>query len=203
MPRELTQPTSIIVVSGLPRSGTSLMMNMLQAGGVELLADNLRGPDIDNPLGYFELDRVKSLPNDSSWLESARGKAVKVISPLLEHLPTCHTYSVLFMQRALDEVLASQAKMLDRRGIVHDPTRTATLRSQFILHLGATQRLLQNAKCFAVHEVSYLQLLRDAASEVDRIRLFLKRDLNEVAMRACVDPSLYRNRNASQVSEIP
>src|SRR6476646_10559062 len=100
MPASTAQSTSVIVVSGLPRSGTSLMMNMLRAGGVPIVADGLRTADDDNPKGYFELERVKQMQKgDVAWVEDAPGQAVKVISALLEHLPALQTYKVLFMQR--------------------------------------------------------------------------------------------------------
>src|SRR5687767_8101595 len=106
----------IFVVSGLPRSGTSMMMNMLRAGGLELLVDDRRTSDEDNPEGYFELEAVKKTHLDSSWVDAAPGKLVKVVSEHLRQLPSTHTYRVVFMRRKLDEVLASQRQMLIRRG---------------------------------------------------------------------------------------
>src|SRR5260221_40938 len=107
---------SIVVVSGLPRSGTSLMMAMLQAGGVPVLSDGLRAPDADNPNGYFEFEPVKQLRTDHTWLASAQGKALKVVVPLLFHFPELFDCRVLFMERNLDEVIASQLAMLARKG---------------------------------------------------------------------------------------
>jgi hypothetical protein len=108
---------TVVVVSGLPRSGTSLMMQMLEAGGITVLTDGIREPDEDNPRGYYEFERVKALPKgDYEWLESARGKAVKVVSALLEYLPPEYNYKVIFMHRRMEEILASQRKMLIRRG---------------------------------------------------------------------------------------
>src|SRR5687768_1736541 len=106
----------ITVVSGLPRSGTSMMMKMLEAGGLEPVVDHVRKPDEDNPKGYYEFERVKALENDREWLPEAKGKFVKVISMLLRHLPADHRFKVIFMQRNMPEVLASQKKMLVRRG---------------------------------------------------------------------------------------
>src|SRR3954466_2905755 len=124
MPASASTSTPVIVVSGLPRSGTSLMMSMLQAGGVPIVTDAQRTADDDNPKGYFELERVKQLSRgDVAWVESAHGKAVKVISALLEHLPARSSYKILFMRRRLPEVLASQKKMLQRRG---DPTESVS-----------------------------------------------------------------------------
>ena len=107
----------IVIVSGLPRSGTSMMMKMLEAGGIPLLTDSIRQADEDNPKGYYEFERAKKLPDgDTAWLKEARGKAVKIIAALLMELPQGYTYQVLFMHRNIQEVLASQSKMLARRG---------------------------------------------------------------------------------------
>ena len=177
------------------------MMSMLRAGGIEILSDGVRQPDVDNPHGYFELERVKSLATDSSWLESARGKAIKVISVLLEHLPRALGYKVLFMRRELDEVLESQARMLDHRGVVRRPP-DPRLREEFAVHLAATERLLRGGSAFAVLDVSYQALTAAAAPEIDRVARFLGAELDRAAMIGCVDPSLHRCRRASG-SEVP
>src|SRR5829696_9769493 len=136
MPVPTSQSTSVIVVSGLPRSGTSLMMNMLQAGGLPIVTDEQRTADDDNPKGYFELERVKQLTKgDVAWVEGAHGKAVKVISALLEHLPPSSSYKILFMRRRLPEVLASQKKMLERRGEPTDKVPDEMMASLFERHL--------------------------------------------------------------------
>lgn len=192
------KPAEILVVSGLPRSGTSLMMRMLQAGGVELVTDGVRAPDADNPGGYFELERVRSLAHDSAWLGAAQGKALKVISALLRHLPVEHRYRVLLLRRDLDEVLASQAQMLERRGVPRDPAEDVTLRADFAAHLAATQRWLHRSAAFEVHEVSYAGLIDAPGAELERVASFLGRDLDLDAMRACVDPALYRARAAGR-----
>src|SRR3954453_3930250 len=106
----------IVIVAGLPRSGTSLMCQMLDNGGVEVVTDRLRTPDTDNPRGYYELEKVKKIKEDASWLPEARGKAFKMVSQLLYDLPATERYRVIFMQRDLDEVLVSQEKMLERLG---------------------------------------------------------------------------------------
>src|SRR5262249_56905877 len=117
----------IVVVSGLPRSGTSLMMQMLQVGGMPLLIDDLRPPDADNPNGYWEYEPVKCLQQDNFWIPKAEGKAVKVISALLQYLPPQHTYKIIFMQRPLPEILASQTVMLERRGAPSGKAPATTL----------------------------------------------------------------------------
>ncbi|HNY87520.1 MAG TPA: hypothetical protein PKN23_13545, partial [Candidatus Hydrogenedentes bacterium] len=109
-------PPEIVVVSGLPRSGTSMMMRMLAAGGMPLFTDGVRAADSDNPLGYFEHEAVKRLREDASWVPGAAGKAVKVVSALLPALPEGFQYRVILMRRPLEEVLASQRRMFGRRG---------------------------------------------------------------------------------------
>jgi len=192
----------IIVVSGLPRSGTSLMMSLLGAGGIELLTDGVRQADVDNPRGYFELEPVKALATDNTWLGSARGKAIKVISALLEHLPRDERYKVVFMRRELDEVLESQARMLERRTATR-AARDAELRAEFAAHIAATERSLRGDPAFDVHPVSYSALLDEPAIELARVARFLGRELDEVAMRRCIDPALRRNRGGSEILEVP
>jgi hypothetical protein len=129
---ESTKTTSntenfITIVSGLPRSGTSMMMQMLAAGGMPALADNLRQADEDNPRGYYEFERVKEVATDSSWLDEAEGKAVKMVYRLLYDLPADRSYRVIFMIRSLDEVIASQQVMLERSGTASDALDDAQL----------------------------------------------------------------------------
>ena len=123
----------IIIVSGLPRSGTSLMMQMLENGGVAVVTDDIRSADPDNPRGYYEFEQVKTIKRDASWLPATRGKAFKMVSQLLYDLPPSETYRIVFMERDLEEMLLSQEKMLTRLG------RTAAPREQmkraFALHL--------------------------------------------------------------------
>src|SRR5687768_8758894 len=120
--RRLRYGKPIVVVSGLPRSGTSMAMKMLEAGGLSVVTDGLRTPDEDNPKGYYEDERVKRLHKepDKTWLHEARGKVVKIISFLLKSLPPDHNYKVVLMQRNLREIVASQNKMLARLGKPND-----------------------------------------------------------------------------------
>ena len=108
--------SEIVIVSGLPRSGTSLMMQMLSSGGLEVVTDNVRTADVDNPRGYYELEKVKRVKADASWLPDVRGKVFKMVSQLLYDLPPTQCYRVIFMERDLDEILASQERMLERLG---------------------------------------------------------------------------------------
>ena len=117
----------ITIVSGLPRSGTSMMMKMLEAGGMELLTDEIRTADADNPKGYYEFERVKQIELDAEWLEDSRGKAVKMIAALLKHLPPDYDYEIIFMRRDIREVLASQRRMLVHRGEAPDTVSNARM----------------------------------------------------------------------------
>jgi hypothetical protein len=193
--RRLRFGEPIIVVSGLPRSGTSMLMRMLDAGGVPLVVDGIRAADEDNPAGYFELEEVKELADggDSGWVAGARGKAVKVISMLLEHLPARSNYRVIFLERAISEVLASQRKMLVRRG--ESPTtgdeRMAEL---YEIHLRKVRRMLAADPRFAVLAVAYADVIADPRGQAGRVAAFLGGGLDVERMAAAVDPALYRNR---------
>jgi hypothetical protein len=185
----------VVVVSGLPRSGTSMMMQMLEAGGMEIFSDSLRGADEGNPRGYYELERVKTLDGgeDPSWLREARGKAVKIIAFLMKHLPEDLNYRVIFMHRNLDEVLDSQAKLLALRGESSD-TDDARMRELFQNHLSRTKRLLTSRPCFEVLDISYNEILANTRVEAGHINHFLGVQLDVEGMAAVVDPQLYRSR---------
>lgn len=185
---------SITVVSGLPRSGTSMMMKMLEAGGILPLTDEIREADTDNPKGYFEFERVKKLDKgDSEWLEKAEGKAVKVISALLQHLPQTHDYQVIFMERHMPEVLASQRKMLERRGEA-DEMDDEKMSALFEKHLQQVKEWLAQQGNFSVLYVHYSETLADPRSQAERVNAFLGADLDVDKMAGTVDPNLYRNR---------
>ncbi len=185
----------IIVVSGLPRSGTSMMMRMLDAAGLPILTDNERIADTDNPKGYYEHERVKDLENetDKSWVGEARGQVLKVISHLLKDLPADHFYKVLFMRRDLDEVVASQNKMLERRG-EDNPLDDVQTKQFFLRHLVQVQFLVRERPNFEMIEVHYKDALEDPAGFVRAIDDFLGRRLDTGSMAAVVDQQLYRNR---------
>jgi hypothetical protein len=187
----------IIIVSGLPRSGTSLMMQMLHAGGVEVMTDGERAADADNPRGYFEFERVKQTKRDPSWVPGARGKAVKMISQLLYDLPAGERYRVLFMERGLDEVLRSQEKMLERLGRPAPPREK--IAGAFTAHLEKLHEWLARQGHMAVHAVSYVRLVEAPREEAGRVAGLLGRGLDVERMSASVDPSLYRNRAAAGV----
>ena len=185
---------TMTIVSGLPRSGTSMMMKMLEAGGIPPLTDEIREADADNPQGYYEFERVKKLDKgDSEWLATAEGKSVKVISALLQHLPTDYEYRVIFMERHMPEILASQRKMLDRRGEV-DEMEDEKMQALFAKHLQQVKEWLAEQKNFSVLYVHYSEALADARSQAERVKAFLGADLDVDLMTATVDPKLYRNR---------
>ena len=185
----------ITIVSGLPRSGTSMMMKMLEAGGIPPFTDHIRTPDDDNPKGYYEFERVKKLPDgDTAWLRDARGKAVKVISALLEHLPTGYAYRVLFMQRKMDEILTSQKQMLIRSGQPTDKVGDEQLAEMYEKHLARVTSWLASQANFSVLYLDYNQLLADPEKYAPTINDFLGGGLDSLAMASVVDANLYRQR---------
>ena len=171
----------IIVVSGLPRSGTSMMMGMLEAGGVEILTDRVREADEDNPKGYFEFEPVKQLAQDrsKSWLEDAPGKAVKVISELLKELPSNSSFRLIFMNRNLEEVIESQNKMLVRRGEPPSAGDDEKLMLLFARHLEKVKKWIDCQSNFEVIFLDYKKVLEDPAGQAEKIKTFLQRELDE------------------------
>ena len=182
----------LVIVSGLPRSGTSLLMQMLESGGLGILTDRIRAADVDNPKGYFELEAVKRTKQDPSWLRQARGKGVKMVSLLLYDLPPGEQYRVIFMERDIEEVLASQRKTLER--LHQDPGRDDEMRRFFALHLAKLHDWLGRQSHIAVLPVSYNKLLAEPAIEAARVNQFLDDKLDAAKMASVVEPSLYRNR---------
>lgn len=188
----------ITIVSGVPRSGTSLMMRMLEAGGIPALTDNIRQPDAHNPHGYYEYEPVKRLATDSTWMESARGKAVKIIFALLRHLPPGLEYRVIFMDRDLTEVFDSQREML---AALHDPAASqhetriiATLAQE----VRAVKQNLAARPSTTVLNVPYADLVTDPTAWTAEISRFLSGGLNEAAMALLADPVLYRHRRRAK-----
>jgi len=186
---------AIVVVSGLPRSGTSMAMAMLAEGGMPCLVDGVRQSDDDNPKGYFEFERAKTLEKDDNtgWLCEARGKAVKIVSPLLRSLPEGNTYRILFMKRDLDEVLASQKKMMERRGDLHD-LPDDRMKRIYQDHLAKVDLLLKNRSDATVKYLEFRHVIAHARETAEAINEFLDLDLDIVRMAAAVDSGLYRNR---------
>lgn len=185
----------ITIVSGLPRSGTSLMMQMLEAGGITLLTDGVRVPDSDNPNGYYEYEPVKRTRHDSKWLRDAQGKAVKVIYALLRDLPAGFEYRVILMRRDAEEVLSSQAVMLRRlgtQGATIPPDRLATV---FAADLADVLEALAKRPEFQVLEVGHGECLREPGAVAMRLSAFLGCELDTERLAAVPDEALYRRRN--------
>jgi len=184
----------VIIVSGLPRSGTSLLMQMLHAGGVPALTDSIRAADADNPRGYFEFERVKQVKADKAWLDDAAGKAVKIVHLLLMELPCDREYRVIMLRRDLREVIRSQTKMLERSG-----KRGAAMPAEKLMHVFESQMQTVQAWMaarpnFKTLTVEYAQVIADPQTQAQAIAAFLGGALDVAAMAKAVDPALYRNK---------
>ena len=183
----------ITIVSGLPRSGTSMCMQMLEAGGLPILGDGGRAPDEDNPRGYYEYESVKNLAEDASWLGQAEGKVIKVVSALLQHLPEEYEYRILFMRRPFREVLASQAAMLARRNEEPGPDDRA-MASYFRDHLSKVEEWLTTKPNMKTLDIEYHEVLNHPAQEAARMAGFLDLSLKVDAMADAVERALHRHR---------
>lgn len=193
--RHLASTSPVIIVSGLPRSGTSMMMKVLEAGGLPVVIDGLRAADPDNPEGYYEFERVKELDKgDSAWVADVQGKAVKVISALLEFLPPDYQYRVIFMHRNIEEVLNSQRKMLERRGENTEAVNDAEMADLFAKHLVKVKEWLRTQPNFSVLDVDYNAMVQNPESYIRMINQFIDNSLDEQAMATMINPKLYRNR---------
>jgi hypothetical protein len=187
-------PDFVTVVSGVPRSGTSLMMSMLVAGGMEPLADDRRPPDEDNPRGYYELEAVKRLKQDSSWVAGAVGRVVKVVHVHVQDLPRQgFRYRVVLMKREASEVLRSQKRMLERRGREGGRLTDERAAALYAKQIADLERLLSTDPAFSWMEARYNELLRDARPVAASLNRFLGGGLDEKAMLRQIDPKLYRS----------
>lgn len=184
----------ITVVSGLPRSGTSMMMRMLENGGLPVITDRIRQADDDNPLGYYEFEPVKQLVKDASWLADAYGRAIKVIYILLYNLPGDHRYKVIFMKRDLGEVIASQKVMLRHRQ-QGDSLDDEELMQSFKQQLHTLYNWISSRENLTALYVDYGEILSDPKGGVSEIARFLAVPLDTEAMMKTIDPALYRNRS--------
>ena len=185
----------IIIVSGLPRSGTSMMMKMLDAGGLPILTDNLREADANNPKGYYEFERVKELPNgDYGWIPEAGGKVVKIVTGLIMNLPSDARYKVIFMQRAMKEVLSSQKKMLGRLGKEDDNVEDEKMKKIYQEHLKQVNAWIAKQPNIEVLYVNYNTMLENPLESLQKVNEFLGGDLDVKVMAGVVDKELYRER---------
>jgi hypothetical protein len=195
--RKSNAEKAIIIVSGLPRSGTSMMMKMLESAGLEILTDALRAADENNPKGYYEFERVKKLKQgDFDWLPAAQGKVVKIISALLEYLPNRYQYKIIFMRRNMDEVLSSQRQMLVRHGKQDDKVPDGKLAELYGDHLNKIETWLEQQPNMRTLFVSYNQVILDPEPELNRINQFLGVNLDIKPMLQVVDKNLYRERRS-------
>jgi Sulfotransferase family len=193
--RHLAATAPVVIVSGLPRSGTSMMMKVLEAGGLPVVIDGLRAADPDNPEGYYEFERVKELDKgDTAWVADAQGKAVKVISALLEHLPADYHYHVIFMHRNIEEVLNSQRKMLARRGEDVEAVNDGEMADLFAKHVAKIRAWLRTQPNFAILDIDYNAMMQEPGMHIRMINQFIDNALDEQAMAQMIDPKLYRNR---------
>jgi adenylate kinase len=187
---------TIIVVSGLPRSGTSMMMKMLEEGGIPILTDAIRRADDDNPNGYYEFEFVKKLPEgQNKWLADANHKAVKIISALLEHLPASYRYKIIFMEREPREILASQQKMLANRN-EKSSVDDAEMQEQFQKHLAAIKYWLARRPNMDVMYVDYNKMIVSPENYCQDIADFIAIPIDVSKMLAVPNERLYRNRVA-------
>lgn len=179
----------VIVVSGLPRSGTSLTMQMLHASGLPILTDNKRQPDASNPKGYFEFEPVKQMATRTvDWMGQAQGKVVKIVSPLLPYLPTDYRYQVIFMVRDVGEIVASQTQMM----YPHKPSDNA--QSEYQQHLDKIRQWLAIQPNINIIYIEHRQAIEQPSSVAQEIAQFLGKPLDIQAMCDVIEPNLYRNR---------
>ncbi|MBM4429471.1 MAG: sulfotransferase [Chloroflexi bacterium] len=171
-----------------------MMMQMLRAGGMQILTDQMREADEDNPQGYYEFEPVKQIEHNHAWLEDAQGKVVKMISALLRHLPATYHYRIIFVRRRMEEVLASQRQMLMRRGEPTNDVSDEKLSEIFSRHLQQVEAWLDAQPHMEVLYVDYHHVLQDPLSEARTIGQFLGQELDVAAMATVVDRNLHRQR---------
>jgi hypothetical protein len=186
----------LVVVTGLPRSGTSMLTQMLAAGGMEVISDGLREPDEDNPRGYLEFEPVKNLFKDSKWLFEGRGKAIKIVAPLLAALPPGLACRVILCERDLEEVLDSQERMLVRRNQPQaaTPERRRMLKDEYARMLDRVKAMLTRRPDTQLLVVEHGAAISDPVDTAERVNQFLSGGLDLAKMAAAIDPGLHRNR---------
>lgn len=185
----------IYVVSGLPRSGTSMMMKMLEVGGLNVVTDNIRTADDDNLQGYYEFERVKAMRDgDTAWVGEAQGKVVKVISALLEFLPPEYSYKIIFMEREMMEILASQRKMLERRGKPGNPAEDGKFAELYGKHLEKVKSWLLKQENMDVLFVPYNEMLKHPIDYAEKVAVFSEITLDTQAMSSVPQEQYYRQR---------
>lgn len=184
----------IVLVSGLPRSGTSLMMQMLDKGGVEALVDGKREADDSNPKGYYEYEPVMSLHRDNSWMKKTKNKSLKVVAPLLKHIDPQFRYKIIFMKRDLNEVVKSQQKMIGKS----TDTLPITLLNSYQEQLNHIEVWKEKEPGVELIYIDYKEIIENPDKMSEKVENFIGKKLNKEKMAACVDKSLYRNRAKKQ-----
>ncbi len=162
----------ITIVSGLPRSGTSMMMKVLETGGMEVVIDNIRKSDNDNPKGYYEYEKVKKIKEDTTWLKDTRGKAFKMVSRLLYELPSNESYKVIFMKRKMSEILASQRKMLERTGKSTDGMEDAKMGVLYNKHLSGMEEWIEGQENIDVLYINYNDFIKSPNEQIKTLNRF-------------------------------
>ncbi|MGV6830724.1 MAG: alkaline phosphatase family protein [bacterium] len=180
----------IVIVSGLPRSGTSLMMQMIHHGGIEALTDDNRKADISNPKGYFEYDPVMALYKDNSWLHKATNKSIKVVAPLLKYLDSKYRYKVIFMNRDLNEIVKSQQIMLKK----NPEELPVHLFESYKKQLHQVELWQESEPGVEILQVNYAEIMSNPEPIIQKIKNFTGQDLNHDAMLSCIDKTLYRTK---------
>jgi hypothetical protein len=184
-----------VVVSGLPRSGTSMMMKMLEAGGQMILSDNIRQADANNPNGYYEFERVKKLKEgDFAWIPESKGKVVKIVTGLIMQLPSDHKYKVIFMQREMGEVLSSQKKMLGRLGKENDKVADEKMAKIYQEHLKQVNAWIARQPNIEVLYVNYNTMVGDPCDSLQKVNEFLGGEMDVNIMAGVINKELYRER---------
>lgn len=184
----------IFIVSGLPRCGTSMMMQMLEAGGIQVITDHIRQADEDNPRGYYEFEKVKKIKEDSSWLDGCHGKVFKMVSALLYYLPNSKQYKIVFMKRKMDEMLASQNTMLRRQGQNDPVVSDEEIAKKLEKHLLKVETWLAKQRNFKVIYINYNSVIENALKNVKNVALLLNLPMDIDKMVKVVESSLYRQK---------
>ena len=169
-----------------------MMMQALHKGGIEPYTDSNREADSDNPRGYYEHEKATQLMRDQSWIPEARGKAVKIVAQLLNHLPKDENYRIIFMDRDLREVIKSQKVMLERLGReggkLGDSAMMATLDRQ----VHTIESMMAMQENIDVLFVDYGEAITAPEEISRRINEFMGGDLDEAGIQSAIDPSLRR-----------
>lgn len=189
-----TKNEAIVIVSGLPRCGTSMMMQMLEAGSMPIVTDHIRKTDEDNPRGYYEFEKSKQIGEDASWLADCHGKALKIVSALLYHLPSDKKYKVIFMTRNIEEMLTSQKLMMEREGKDWVNVGDDHMLAKFEKHLRKIENWFKMQNNMEVLYINYNEVIQNPDKNVSLVVRFLERQLNSSKMAGEVQKSLYRQR---------